>query len=183
MVKKFWPFSLDFLSFVQAPSRPKPEESFHKRIAFSSIPALSWRTDTNPNAKKPDAASDPRKQTAPQAPAFDKLQVVRSLKNAEFGDKQAVTLVETIRDTQNELATKADSEKTGTSLRSDMKKMELRIRSDIEKMDLGLRGEIEKLRLDMHVQMKSLSATLSWRLLLGAGVMTAICSAVVTLAR
>lgn len=86
----------------------------------------------NPNTKKSDAASDARKKSVPKAPNFDTLHAVRNLKNAEFGDKQAVTLVETLQDAQSELATRADVENTELALRTDMERMESGIRRDME---------------------------------------------------
>ncbi len=75
----------------------------------------------NPNTKKSGTNSETRGKSTQPPPAFDTLQAVRKLKNAEFGEKQAVTLVETLQDAQNELATKVDLEQ-----------MELRLRSDFE---------------------------------------------------
>ena len=114
----------------------------------------------NPNPQKSDAVSDPREQTIPRVPKFDTLRAVGKLKNAEFGEKQAVTLVETIQDAQSELATKADLEKVASDLRAEMGKMELRLRSDFD-------GRF---------------ASLYRFLLIGGGVMTAIISVVITLA-
>jgi len=91
---------------------------------------------------------------APQAPAFDTLKAARNLKNAEFGDKQAVTLVETIQDAQNELATKADLANT-----------ELALRTDMEKMGASLLGEIQKLRGEMEARFNKLS----WQILTATG--------------
>lgn len=113
----------------------------------------------NPNTKKPDAASEARKRAVPHSPNFDTLKAVRSLKNAEFGDKQAMTLVETFQDAQSELATKADLEK-----------MELALRSDMEKMGLSIRA-------DMHAELKKLY----WYIPLVVGVIASILGAFASL--
>ena len=73
----------------------------------------------NPSAKRSEATTDARKKVTP--PNFDTLRAVRNLKKAEFGDKQAVTLVETLQDAQSELATKAD-----------LAEMEFRLRGEME---------------------------------------------------
>ena len=123
----------------------------------------------NPSAKRPETASDSRKKVTP--PNFDTLQAVRNLKNAEFGEKQAVTLVETLQDAQNRLATKADLEQMELALRSDMERMESGIRADMGKMELRLRSDFD-----------SRFTSLYRFLLIGGGVMTAILSVVITLA-
>lgn len=97
----------------------------------------------NPNSQKSDAASDTRKRTTPRPPNFDTLKAVRNLKNAEFGDKQAVTLIETLQDAQSELATRADLEKTELALRTDMEKMESSLRHGMKRMESNLRAEME----------------------------------------
>ena len=125
----------------------------------------------NPKAKKSEVASDAYKKTIPKAPKFDTLQAVRKLKNAEFGEKQAVTLVETLQDAQNELATRADLEQMELALRSDMVKMESGIRADMGKMEIRLRSDFESRFAELHRF-----------LLIGGGVMTTILSVVITLA-
>ena len=152
----------------------------------------------NPDAKKPGPAAEARKKTAP-LPNFDTLGAVRKLKNAEFGDKQAVTLVETIQETQNELATRADVERTELALRSDMERTELALRGDLERTELALRSDMEKMETSIRGDMKEMGAsirgeiqelrgemngrfaTLYWRLLLGASVMTGILGTLITL--
>lgn len=124
----------------------------------------------NPHAKKSGANPDQREKAAPPPPLFDTLRAVERLKNAEFGEKQAVTLVETLQDVQNELATRADLEKTEFALRGDMEKMESGIRADMEKMELRLRSNFESQFVSLHRF-----------LLIGGGVMTAILSVVITL--
>jgi len=65
-----------------------------------------------------------------------------------------VTLVETIQDAQNELATKADLANT-----------ELALRTDMEKMGASLLGEIQKLRGEMEARFNKLS----WQILTATG--------------
>ncbi len=115
----------------------------------------------NPKTQTADTASKTPKKPAPQAPAFDTLKAARNLKNAEFGDKQAVTLVETIQDAQNELATKADL----AALRADWANTELALRTDMEKMEASLLGEIQKLRGEMEAKFNKLS----WQVLTTTG--------------
>ena len=88
-----------------------------------------------------------------------------------------MTLVETLRAAHNELATKADLERMEASIRAD-------VRADMGKMEFGLRAEIMALRNDMNDKFASVNdkfgdmngrfATLYWRLLLGAGLMTSV---------
>ena len=125
----------------------------------------------NPNTKKSGTSPETREKTTSPPPAFDTLQAVRKLKNAEFGEKQAVTLVETLQDAQNELATRADLEQMELALRSDMVKMESGIRTDMGKMEIRLRSDFENRFAELHRF-----------LLIGGGVMTTILSVVVTLA-
>ena len=112
----------------------------------------------NPKTQTADTASKISKKPAPQAPAFDTLKAARNLKNAEFGDKQAVTLVETIQDAQNELATKADLANTELALRTDMEKMEAGIRTDMEKMEAGIRTDMEKMEAGIRTDMEKMEA-------------------------
>lgn len=146
----------------------------------------------NPHAKKSGANPDQREKAAPPPPLFDTLRAVERLKNAEFGEKQAVTLVETLQDVQNELATRADLEKTEFALRGDMEKMESGIRADMEKMESGIRISMEKMEsgirsdmvkmeLRLRSNFESQFVSLHRFLLIGGGVMTAILSVVITL--
>ena len=146
----------------------------------------------NPNAKKSDATSDARKKAAPKAPNFDTLKAVRNLKDAEFGDKQAVTLVETFQDVQSELATRADLENTELALRTDLEKMESGIRHDMEKMESGIRGEIEKVELGIHGEMEKMElslrremearfGSLSWQIMASIGGATAVGTGIISL--
>ncbi len=125
----------------------------------------------NPHAKKSGTNPDQREKATPPPPSFDTLRAVERLKNAEFGEKQAVTLVETLQNVQSELATRADLEKTELALRGDMEKMESSIRADMVKMELRLRSDFESQFVSLHRF-----------LLIGGGVMTAILSVVITLA-
>ena len=129
------------------------------------------------NVQKSDHASGARKRVASHPPAFDTIKVVQHLKDAGFGEKQAMTMVETLRDAQSELATKADLERTEVALRSDMEKMEAGIRGDMEKMEFNLRADTMALRNEMNDRF----ATLYWRLLIGASVMTGILGSLITL--
>ena len=131
----------------------------------------------DPNVQKSGPASGARKRAASHPPAFDTIKVVQHLKDAGFGEKQAMTMVETLRDAQSELATKADLERTEVALRSDMEKMEAGIRSDMEKMEFNLRADTMALRNEMNDRF----ATLYWRLLIGASVMTGILGSLITL--
>ena len=125
----------------------------------------------NPNTKKSGTSPETREKTTSPPPAFDTLQAVRKLKNAEFGEKQAVTLVETLQDAQNELTTKADLGQMEFVLRSDMERTELALRSDMGEMELRLRSDFENRFAELHRF-----------LLIGGGVMTTILSVVITLA-
>lgn len=136
----------------------------------------------NPHAKKSGANPDQREKTAPPPPLFDTLRAVERLKNAEFGEKQAVTLVETLQDVQNELATRADLEKTGFALRGDMEKMESGIRISMEKMESGIRNDMVKMELRLRSDFESQFVSLHRFLLIGGGVMTTILSVVITFA-
>lgn len=135
----------------------------------------------NPHAKKSGANPDQREKAAPPPPLFDTLRAVERLKNAEFGEKQAVTLVETLQDVQNELATRADLEKTEFALRADMEKMESGIRISMEKMESGIRSDMVKMELRLRSNFESQFVSLHRFLLIGGGVMTAILSVVITL--
>ena len=128
----------------------------------------------NPNTQKSDAASDTRKRTAPRTPAFDTLRAVKKLKNAEFGDKQAVTLVETFQDAQSELATKADLERTELVMRGDLEKMELALRTDMEKMEAGIRHDMERMELNIRADMHAELKKLYWYIPLVVGVIASI---------
>lgn len=112
----------------------------------------------NPHAKKSGVNPDQREKVTPPPPSFDTLRAVERLKNAEFGEKQAVTLVETLQDVQNELATRADLEKTEFALRNDVEKAELALRGDMEKMELGLRRDMEKMESGIRSDMKKMES-------------------------
>lgn len=144
----------------------------------------------NPHAKKSVANSGQREKAAPPPPSFDTLRAVERLKNAEFGEKQAVTLVETLQDVQNELATRADLEKTEFALRNDVEKTELALRGDMEKMESGIRGDMEKMGsslrgeiLELRGEMEVKISRLSWHIttIVGgtASLMTIILSLVI----
>ena len=163
-----------------------------------------------PSIQKSDPASGVRKRAASRPPAFDTIQAVQHLKDAGFGEKQAMIMVETLRDVQSELATKSNLERTEGALRSDMEKMEVGIRSDMEKMEAGIRSDMEKMEVGIRSGMEKMEAgirsdmekmefnlradtmalrnemndrfaTLYWRLLLGASVMTGILGTLITL--
>ena len=152
-----------------------------------------------PNIQKSDPASGTRKRTASHLPAFDTIQAVQHLKDAGFGEKQAMIMVETLRDVQSELATKSNLERTEGALRGDMEKMETGIRGDMEKMETGIRGDMEKMEAGIRSDMEKMEfnlradtmalrnemndrfATLYWHLLLGASVMTGILGTLITL--
>ena len=153
--------------------------------------------------KNPMPPPDARKKAVPKAPNFGTLHAVRNLKNAEFGDKQAVTLVETLQDAQSELATRANVENTELALRTDMEKMEsgirhgmekmelgirrdlekmeLRIRGDLEKMELRIRGDLEKMELRIRGDMEARFSRLSWQILASASGATAVGTSIISL--
>ena len=164
----------------------------------------------DPNVQKPGHASGARKRAASHPPAFDTIKVVQHLKDAGFGEKQAMTMVETLRDAQSELATKADLERTEVALRTDLERTEVALRSDMEKMEAGIRSGMEKMeagirsgmekmeagiRSDMEKvefnlradtmalrnEMNDRFATLYWRLLIGASIMVGILGTLITL--
>lgn len=142
---------------------------------------VSFCEKNHEKRKKSDAAPDARKKAVPKAPNFGTLHAVRNLKNAEFGDKQAVTLVETLQDAQSELATRANVENTGLALRTDMEKMELRIRRDLEKMELRIRGDMEKMELRIRADMEAGFSRLSWQILASASGATAVGTSIISL--
>ena len=117
----------------------------------------------NPHAKKSGANPDQREKAAPPPPLFDTLQVVERLKNAEFGEKQAGTLVETLQDVQNELATRADLERTEFALRADMAKMESGIRTDMAKMESSIRSDMVEMKSDLRGEIQALYAKMEDR--------------------
>lgn len=112
----------------------------------------------NPNTKKSGTSPETREKTASPPPAFDTLQTVKKLKNAEFGEKQAVTLVETLQDAQNELATKADLGQMEFVLRSDMERTELALRGDMERMELALRSDMGKMESSIRADMQKMES-------------------------
>ena len=121
----------------------------------------------NPNTKKSGTSPETREKTTSPPPAFDTLQAVRKLKNAEFGEKQAVTLVETLQDAQNELATKVDWNRWNSSCAATWKGTAQRHGGD----GTQLRSDFENRFTELHRF-----------LLIGGGVMTTILSVVITLA-
>ena len=130
---------------------------------------VSFCEKNHEKRKKSDAAPDARKKAVPKAPNFGTLHAVRNLKNAEFGDKQAVTLVETLQDAQSELATRADVEntelalrtdleKTGLALRTDLEKTGLALRTDMERMESGIRGDMERMESGIRHDMEKMES-------------------------
>ena len=105
----------------------------------------------------------PNPERRPPLPNFDTMGTMEMLMKAGFAQGQAGAIVEAVRDTQSELATKADMEK----LRTD------------------LRGDMEKLRTDLRGDISEQFTKLYWRFLVGAGVVitmiTGILGATVTL--
>ena len=89
------------------------------------------------------------------AVAFDTLRAARRLRDeGGFDEKQAASLVATFAEGMGEnLATKADLEKTETALRSDLEKTETALRSDLEKTETALRSEMEKLKQRMTIKL------------------------------
>lgn len=112
-------------------------------------------SETTPPGSKPGRS---QAQAIPKAPNFDTMQSVGRLKNANFEDKQAVTLVETIQDAQVLLATRDDLARTELALRSDVEKMEAGIRSDMEKMEAGIRGDMAKMETGIRSDMAKMEA-------------------------
>ena len=112
----------------------------------------------DPNVQKPGHASGARKRAASHPPAFDTIKVVQHLKDAGFGEKQAMTMVETLRDAQSELATKADLERTEVALRTDLERTEVALRSDMEKMEVGVRSDMEKMEAGIRSGMEKMGA-------------------------
>lgn len=98
-----------------------------------------------PETTRPDNQPDRKQavQSVSKAPNFDTMKAVKRLKGAGFEDKHAVTLVETLQDTQSTLATQDDLGRTEFAIHSDMEKMESRIRSDMEKMESRIRSDME----------------------------------------
>ena len=112
----------------------------------------------DPNVQKPGHASGARKRATSHPPAFDTIKVVQHLKDAGFGEKQAMTMVETLRDAQSELATKADLERTEVALRTDLERTEVALRSDMEKMEVGVRSDMEKMEAGIRSGMEKMEA-------------------------
>ncbi len=160
----------------------------------------------DPNAQK--SASDARKQSAPRPPKFDTMQAVENLKEAEFREQQAVAIVETIRDSQVEFATRDDLHAVRDDLRTELEKMGLVLRgeidslrsemcskinslrsemcSEINSLRSEMRNEINSLRSEMRnemrAEMQEQLATMYWRLLIGAGIIAGVVGTIVTLA-
>ena len=60
--------------------------------------------------------------------------------------------------------------------------MEAGIRSDMEKMEIGIRGDMGKMEAALRGEMKEQFATLYWRLLIGASLITGILGTMITFA-
>lgn len=133
----------------------------------------------DPNVQKSTPTSDARKQSAPRPPKFDTMQAVENLKKAEFQEQQAVAIVETIRDSQVEFATRED-------LYAGLERLELVLRSEIDSLrsEIGsLRSEMRsEMRAEMRAEMQEQFATMYWRLLIGIGIIAGIFGTIVTLA-
>lgn len=143
----------------------------------------------DPNAQRSSPASGARKQSAPRPPRFDTMRAVGNLKEAEFREHQAVAIVETIRDSQVEFATKDDLHATRDDLRTELEKLELVLRNEIGKLRSEMRDEIGGLRSEMHGEISGLKnemqnqfAMMYWRFLIGAGIIVGILGTMITLA-
>ena len=162
----------------------------------------------DPNAQKSASASGERKQPAPRPPRFDTMKAVGNLKEAEFREQQAVAIVETIRDSQVEFATRddlyatrddlrAELEKLGLVLRSEIDNLRNEMRSEIDSLRNEMRSEIDSLRREMRREMHSLRiemraemraemqeqlAAMQWRLLIGVGIIVGIFGTIITVA-
>ena len=106
------------------------------------------------------------------------MQAVENLKKAELQEQQAVAIVETIRDSQVEFATRDDLHAVRDDLRAELEKLGFVLRGE-------MRDEIGKLRTEMHDRfagMQDQLATMYWRLLIGIGIIAGIFGTIVTLA-
>ena len=139
-----------------------------------------------PNVQKSVPASGERKQSAPRPPRFDTMQAVENLKEAEFREQQAVAIVETIRDSQVEFATRDDLHAVRDDLRAELEKLGLALRGEIDSLRSEMRSEINSLRSEMRSEMRAEMqeqlATMYWRLLIGAGIIAGVVGTIVTLA-
>ena len=105
--------------------------------------------------------------------AFDTLRAARRLRNeGGFDERQAGILVDTFAEGMTEtLATKADLEKTETSLRAnldalrgDLEKTETALRADLEKTETALRADLEKTEASLRGKMRQLEQHMTIRL-------------------
>ena len=105
--------------------------------------------------------------------AFDTLRAARRLRNeGGFDERQAGILVDTFAEGMTEtLATKADLEKTETSLRADLdalrgdvEKTETALRADLEKTETALRADLEKTEASLRGKMRQLEQRMTIRL-------------------
>ena len=149
----------------------------------------------DPDVQKSAPASVSRKQPASRPPGFDTMRAVENLKEAEFREQQAVAIVETIRDSQIEFATREDLYATRDYLHAELEKLGLvlrgEMRDEISKLRTEMHNEIGKLRTEMHDQfatmhdqlstMQDQFATMYWRLLIGIGIIVGIFGTIVTL--
>ena len=149
----------------------------------------------DPNTQKSASASGKRKQSAPRPrpPGFDTMKAVGNLKEAELREQQAVAIVETIRDSQVELATRdelyavrddlrAEINKLRTEMRAEINGLRTEMRTEINKLRTEMRTELNGLRLEMRTEMQEQFATMYWRLLIGIGIIAGIFGTIVTLA-
>lgn len=148
----------------------------------------------DPNVQKSAPASDARKQSAPRPPQFDTMQAVENLKKAEFQEQQAVAIVETIRDSQIEFATREDLyaglEKLELVLRGEIGGLRSEMRDEIGSLRTEMRDEIGDLHTEMHNQFAAMQdqfatmqdqfATMYWRFLIGVGVIIGIFGTIAT---
>ena len=86
-----------------------------------------------PNTEQTQSRNGAQARKVHTPPNFDTLAVVRKLKDANFEDKQAMALVETLQDSQVALATKDDLAQLESNLRHEMVQMENRLRHDINR--------------------------------------------------
>ena len=147
------------------------------------------------NAQKSTSSAPRERTTLPRPPKFDTMRAVKNLKEANLQERQAVAIIETIQDTQAELATGADLKVTRTELRAEMgamkaemgaMKTELKaemgamkaeLKADIDRLGLTLRGEMQA----QHSEIQAQFATMYWRFLLGVGVIVGIAGTVAAL--
>ena len=96
------------------------------------------------------------------AVTFDTLKAATRLREqADFSEKQATVLVETLADgIVDRLATREDLKNTEQALRGDLEKTEQELRDDLEKTEQGLRGDLGALRGDLEKTKQGLRADL-----------------------